>query len=114
MPPRPQLLLPLAAVLAASLPAGAALARGGHRAAATRDVTIHGYAFHPKSVTIHRGDRVTWLFRDGSIAHNVTGRGFRHSPTKSSGSFTVRFNRRGTYSYTCTLHPWMTGRVVVR
>jgi len=32
----------------------------------------------------------------------------------SSSTFTVTFSKAGIYSYTCTLHPWMTGRVVVK
>ncbi len=32
----------------------------------------------------------------------------------SSSTFTVTFSKAGTYSYTCTLHPWMTGKVVVK
>jgi plastocyanin len=29
-------------------------------------------------------------------------------------SFTVQFNKAGTYGYICEVHPWMTGKVVVR
>ncbi len=32
----------------------------------------------------------------------------------SSSTFTVTFSKAGTYGYTCTLHPWMTGKVVVK
>jgi plastocyanin len=32
----------------------------------------------------------------------------------SSSTFSVTFSKAGTYSYTCTLHPWMTGKVVVK
>ncbi len=104
----------LGAAVAIALPA-AALA-GGHRAAAsaTRQVVIKNYAFNPGRLTINRGDSVTWRFEDGSTQHNVTATGFRSSPTKSSGTYTVRFTRAGSYSYTCTLHPWMAGTIVVR
>jgi plastocyanin len=43
----------------------------------------------------------------------VTARGFRSSPTKSRGSYVVRFTKAGTYRYRCTLHAQMTGRVIV-
>ena len=114
MRPRVPLALALLAALAvavgAALP-GRALGRARPR---THDVVIRGYAFHPARLTIGRGDSVTWLWRDGSIPHNVTASGFRGSPTKAGGSFTVRFSRRGTFAYTCTIHPWMDGRIVVR
>ncbi|HZC21200.1 MAG TPA: hypothetical protein VE223_06115 [Nitrososphaeraceae archaeon] len=32
----------------------------------------------------------------------------------SSNTFTVVFQKTGTYNYLCTLHPWMLGRVVVK
>jgi plastocyanin len=51
------------------------------------------------------------------VSHNVTSRGaprFRSSPTKMTGTWSVRFAKAGTYRYVCTLHPGMAGRVVVR
>ena len=50
---------------------------------------------------------------DGSIPHNVTFKGFG-SKTKTSGSYTVRFSRGGTYSYRCTIHPGMKGHITVK
>ena len=72
--------------------------------------------FRARTVRIHRGDSVRWLFRDAPSSHNVTSRGtprFRSSVSQQSGSYRVRFTRRGTYRYVCTIHPGMTGRVVV-
>jgi len=96
------------ALALAAVPAGAA---GGAA------VSIKNIDFHPATVTIHRGGSVTWTFRDHNVAHNVTSRGrlrFRSSPTKSSGSYTVRFSKPGTYAYVCTIHANMRGRVIVR
>jgi plastocyanin len=96
---------PPAAVLAAS--------NGPHAtAAASRTVTLKNIAFNPKKLTIHRGDRVTWRWRD-DVAHNVTFRGF-HSRTQQTGSYSVRFAKRGRFSYHCTIHLGMTGTIVVR
>jgi plastocyanin len=105
--------------LAALALAGAALipaaAFGGGTSAATHTVTLKNIRFHPGDLTINRGDSVTWLWRDGETEHNVTFRGF-HSRTQSSGSYTVRFTRAGTFSYRCTIHvaEGMTGKIVVR
>jgi plastocyanin len=79
-------------------------------------VTIKDIDFSAKVVRIHRSDTVRWLFRDGATPHNVTSRGrprFRSSVSRQGGSYSVRFDRRGTYRYVCTIHPSMTGRVVV-
>lgn len=91
----------------------AALASDGH-VAGTHIVTLQGLRFHPSTVTIKRGESVTWVWRDGNIEHNVTGPGF-HSRTQSHGSFTVRFTHAGTFNYRCTIHAMvgMVGKVIV-
>ena len=86
-------------------------------AAGTRVVEIKDIDFTPSALKVTKGTTVRWEFEDDATAHNVRSRGtrrFRSSPTKSSGSYSVRFRRAGTYRYVCTLHPGMAGRVVVR
>jgi plastocyanin len=102
----------LGATAAMAIPAAAL--QSGH-AAAGHSVTLKNIRFHPGTLSIQRGDTVTWLWRDGSTAHNVTGSGFK-SRTMSKGSFTVRFSRRGTFNYHCTIHVslGMTGKIIVR
>jgi plastocyanin len=108
----------LAATLAATAMAAAgaipALASGGARSSRVHDVVLQNIRFHPASLSIKRGDTVTWLWRDRGIGHNVTGSGFK-SRTMGSGSFSVRFTRSGTFNYHCTIHvhEGMVGRVVV-
>ena len=100
--------LTLVALALAGTPAGAT---GGAR------VTIKNIDFHPATVTIRRGQSVTWTFADKGVPHNVTSRGrlrFRSSSSKQSGTYTVRFAKPGTYAYVCTIHANMRGRVVVR
>ncbi len=86
-----------------------------HASSATHTVVLKHIRFNPPTLSIHRGDSVTWQWRDGSIAHNVTGTSFK-SRTQSRGSFTVRFVRSGTFNYRCTIHArlGMQGRIVVR
>jgi plastocyanin len=99
------------ATVTASIPAGAF---GTARSAGTRTVVLNEHMFHPATVNVNRGDRVKWLWRDGETEHNVTFHGF-HSRTQASGSYTVRFTRRGTFRYFCTIHvsEGMRGKVVV-
>lgn len=103
----------LLACAAIAAPA-AALASPG-KAAGTHTVVLSDLKFHPGTLTIKRGESVTWVWRDGGIAHNVTGPGF-HSRTQSHGSFTVRFTHTGTFNYRCTIHmaEGMVGKIVVR
>ncbi len=88
-------------------------ALGGAGAAATHTVVLREFRFHPATLNIKRGDKVTWLWRD-QTEHNVTFHGF-HSRTQERGSYTVRFTHSGTFNYHCTIHvsEGMKGKVVV-
>jgi len=77
-------------------------------------VTLSSFRFHPGTLSIRRGDSVRWLWRERGTEHNVTFAGF-HSRTQTSGSYTVRFTRSGTFNYHCTIHValGMRGKIVV-
>jgi plastocyanin len=104
------MLAAMAAVGGGTIPA--AVAFGGGRAASSHTVVLRHNQFMPGTESIRRGESVTWLWRDGGTLHNVIGHGFQ-SRTQTHGSSTVRFTRSGTFSYTCTVHPHMNGRVIV-
>jgi plastocyanin len=89
-------------------------ALGGASAARSHTVILHEFRFHPPTLTIRKGDSVKWLWRD-QVEHNVTFRSV-HSRTQESGSYTVRFNRTGTFNYHCTIHvsEGMRGKIIVR
>jgi len=60
----------------------------------------------PRTVTVHKGDKVEWEW-EGSNPHNVTvtkGPVKFHSKTQSSGSFKKTLKKRGTYKIICTVH----------
>jgi plastocyanin len=113
-----QIRIRTAQVAAVLLAAGAALApsvaAAVAHAASLRSVVLQHNRFSPRNVVVHRGDTVTWLWRDGKTQHNVVSNSFHGllNP-KSSGSFTKRFTRSGSYSYFCTIHAGMTGTIVV-
>lgn len=82
------------------------------QAPATADVVIPDRLFSPSEVTVRTGGTVTWTNTDGS--HTVTDRaGGFDSGIFDSGTFAQTFGTSGTYDYLCTLHPEMTGRVLV-
>ena len=105
------LLASLLAAIALALVPGGAL--GGAQAASTHTVILHEIRFHPATLNVNRGDSVRWIWRD-QTEHNVTFHSF-HSRTQESGTYTARFNRRGTFNYHCTIHfeEGMRGKVVV-
>jgi len=110
----------LALALAAILLAGsAAPAASGPAArtvlrAETARVEIENFAFSPRTLRIRRGTRVVFANRDRT-AHTATRRGSFDTGTIPSGrKAAVRFKRRGTFKYICTIHPDMHGKIVVR
>ena len=79
-------------------------------------VSISGFAFAPASLTVKAGTTVTWTNKD-SDAHTVTSQGTGGplgSAALSTGqSYSFTFTKPGTYSYLCTIHPFMTATVTV-
>jgi plastocyanin len=99
-------------------PAGLQLrATGVAQASETRDVTIDNYTFSPGALTVPVGTTVTWANRDFDV-HTVTADDtpptFKSAGLDTDDSFSFTFNRAGTYSYHCSLHPHMTGKIVVQ
>lgn len=96
----------VALVWISSAPAGAA----GHH------VEMEGYTYSPRSLTIQRGDSVTWMNHDEAPhdAKTTSGPAAFQSPLLDKGeSWTHTFNAAGTYSYYCTVHPDMKASIVV-
>lgn len=76
-------------------------------------VSIRNFAFNPAVVDISKGAKVTWTNED-SAPHTVTSEGSFDSGTLSKGqSFSYVFDKAGTFSYKCSVHPSMSGKVVV-
>jgi plastocyanin len=89
--------------------APAAAVKGGAK------VSIANFAFTPGEITIAPGETVTWTNDDGAphgLEYHDGAKGV--DPLLPGSSFTRRFDRPGTYEYNCSVHPYMTGRVVVR
>jgi YVTN family beta-propeller protein len=87
----------------------------GSATAPSAKVSIANFAFGPQTITVKTGANVTWTNNDGA-AHTVT---FKDGSTSSKSispgaSFTRAFNRPGTYEYSCSFHPYMTGKVIVQ
>ena len=113
--PRKRSVIAIAGLALAAAPVAATTA-GVAGAAGTKSVTMKNIRYSPAAVTIARGDKVRWLWRDGSIRHDVRFRsgGFKASPLKSGGSYALTFRKKGTFRYFCSVHSEMKGRVTVR
>jgi plastocyanin len=78
-------------------------------------VVIANFTFTPSPLTITVGARIAWVNHD-DIPHTVTDTQHRYSSAglDTNDSFAHTFDAPGTYSYYCTLHPKMTGSIIVR
>jgi len=78
-------------------------------------VSIANFTFTPAEITIALGESVTWTNDDGAPHGLEYADGAQGTNLLLPGaSFSRQFDRPGTYDYNCSVHPYMTGRVVVR
>jgi plastocyanin len=76
-------------------------------------VSIDNFTFNPPNLTVKAGATVTWSNHD-DIPHTVVSlQKFRSKTLDSEDSFAFTFTTPGTYKYFCSLHPHMTGTIVV-
>jgi plastocyanin len=89
-------------------------AAGGVVLAADHAVAISGFAFSPATVSVTVGDTVTWTNSDAQ-GHTATADGgvFDTGTIGNTQSATVTFATAGSFPYHCSIHPDMTGTVVV-
>jgi plastocyanin len=75
---------------------------------------IDNFTFAPARLTVKAGTTVTWRNED-DIPHTVTSatRLFKSKALDTDDSFSFTFTEAGTYEYFCSLHPRMTGTIVV-
>ena len=96
---------------------GAALACGIAPSVAQHNVvpvTIDNFVFEPARLTVKAGTTVTWLNRD-DIPHTVAAKDrlFKSKVMDTDESYSFTFSTPGEYTYFCSLHPHMTGTIVV-
>ena len=76
-------------------------------------VKIGNFTFGPQDLKVKAGTTVTWTNED-DIPHTVVSPGkFRSKVLDTDGKYSFTFTTPGTYNYFCSLHPHMTGTVVV-
>ena len=83
--------------------------------AASADVKIDNFSFGPPTLTVPVGTTVVWTNRD-DIPHTVvsTDGVFKSKVRDTDEKFSYTFTKAGTYPYFCSVHPKMTGKIVVQ
>ena len=102
----------LAGVLMMSVVAGMARAVPAPPAAA---VTIDNFTFKAQVVTVRPGATVTWTNGD-DIPHTVVSKDgvFKSKVLDNGDRFSFTFAKPGQFGYFCSLHPHMTGTIIVK
>lgn len=77
-------------------------------------VDITNFAFTPATLTVKVGDAVTWTNHDEEPHTVAADDGSFHSPgLGTNDKYTFTFTTPGSFSYICSIHPFMHGTVVV-
>jgi len=78
-------------------------------------IEIKDFAFNPQILTVKSGEQITWINRDDE-PHTVVSveKQFKKSTALDTDQeFTITAGAPGTYTYFCSVHPKMTGTIVV-
>ena len=84
-------------------------------------ITIQNSAFNPQTATISVGTTVTWTNQGSTPTQIINGPNvifdqeqmFDSGPLGMGQSFSFTFNTTGTFLYLDTLHPAVTGKIIV-
>jgi plastocyanin len=99
-----------------SITSSAHFSRGSTPAQSTNaEVKIDNFSFGPATITVAAGTTVTWTNHD-DIPHTVVSEDevFKSKVLDTDEKFSFTFTKPGTYGYFCSVHPKMTGKVVVQ
>jgi plastocyanin len=104
-----------AGVLACSAIMMVAVATATRAAPPTAAVRIENFTFKDPSLTVKAGTTVTWTNGD-DIPHTVVSKDglFKSKVLDSGDHFSFTFAKPGQYGYYCSIHPHMTGTIVVK
>lgn len=79
------------------------------------DAKIDNFSFNPATITVPVGTTVRWTNRD-DIPHTVVSDKeiFKSKTLDTDDQYSYTFTKAGTYGYFCSIHPKMTGKVIVQ
>ncbi len=94
---------------------GSFKASAQEKPASTAEVKIDNFSFGPAAISVTVGTTVTWTNRD-DIPHTVvsTEKVFKSKVLDTDEKFSYTFTKPGEYPYFCSIHPKMTGKVIVQ
>jgi plastocyanin len=84
-------------------------------AAAPTSIEVKDFMFMPTTLTVNAGTQVSWVNKDDEPHTVVSDAGlFRSGALDTDESFSFKFDKPGTYHFTCSIHPRMVGTIIVK
>ncbi len=79
-----------------------------------KDIVVDNFSFAPATTAVPVGTAITWTNKD-DVPHNIvsTDHKFKSPVLDTDQQFSHSFDAPGTYNYYCSIHPKMTGQIVV-
>jgi plastocyanin len=77
-------------------------------------IVVRSFMFSPTNLKVKAGTKITWTNKDEEPHTVASDEGvFRSAALDTDESFSYKFDKPGTYHYTCTIHPRMIGTITV-
>jgi plastocyanin len=110
-----------AALLVAMLLAAAALilrttqANADENKGQPGEIRVDNFTFGPETLTVPANSTVTWINKD-DVPHVIASNEglFKSKALDTDDKFAYTFTKAGTYSYYCSIHPKMVGKIIVQ
>jgi plastocyanin len=90
-------------------------ARSENAKSSPTEVRVDNFSFGPETLTVPTNSTVTWVNKD-DVPHTVASNDglFRSKALDTDDKYSYTFTKAGTYSYYCSVHPKMVGKIIVQ
>jgi plastocyanin len=108
-------ILAISSLFLANLSLGQAEKGPAGDAAKKNQIEIKDFHFNPQTITAKSGEKITWINRDEEphLVVSVEKQFKKSGPLDTDQEFTITAGAPGTYTYFCSIHPKMTGKIIV-
>ena len=78
-------------------------------------INVDNFTFSPEMATLPVNGTVTWTNKD-DVPHVIASSDgvFRSKGLDTDDHYSFKFTKPGVYSYYCSMHPKMTGKIIVQ
>jgi plastocyanin len=90
-------------------------AAGAAEQLASANIAVDNFTFAPREITVEKGTTVIWVNHD-DVPHTIVSadKKFKSKALDTDDQYSFTFTEAGTYPYFCSVHPVMTGKVIVK